>query len=366
MTSSPRTICRVMFRGSRRVVECGIRTLVMRGASSLAGGEQEDVDADEDDRAEGERDRRPVVVVRERECLLERVHVRREVGRNRTRGEVPQNFGLVEELQRADEGEDEDQHECGRDQWDLDPQGDLPLRRSVDAGRLIERRIDSLKGGVDDDHVVPRPLPGDDVHQGEEDQLFTEQVGPRCAECREEVGDRAEVLAVQEPPHQRSDDRRDRVRQKDHQPREPRESRRDGVERERDRERESHLERDQHEREADDEPDPVEKVGVGEGLGIVAEEDELRAADEGLLEQAQVEGEAEGKHQHRQEDDRERSDEEPARDVLADDRGPAPLAHGGYAVLAVAVLAVMVFSSDEGGMPMGRPAARTGPSDRVT
>ena len=42
---------------------------------------------------------------------------------------------------------------------------------AVDAGRLVERRVDALQRRVEDDHVVAGPLPGDDVEQAVEDQV---------------------------------------------------------------------------------------------------------------------------------------------------------------------------------------------------
>ena len=71
---------------------------------------------------------------------------------------------------------------------------------------------------------------------------------------------------------------------------------------------------------------PSRNDGIGEGLDVVAEQHEPRAADQRLLEQAQVEREADREHEEGEEDDAERTDEEPARQVLTRlSGGPAAL-----------------------------------------
>ena len=91
--------------------------------------------------------------------------------------QAAQHLRLGEELQGSDEGEDEHHHHRRADHRHLDTGGRLPAVGSVDARGLIDRGVHSAQGRVDDDHVVARPLPRDDVDEAAEDRALRQEVG---------------------------------------------------------------------------------------------------------------------------------------------------------------------------------------------
>ena len=148
--------------------------------------------------------------------------------------------------------------------------------------------------------------------------MFSGRQEVRCAEAHRpcDLGDRAEVRAVEVAPHQRGDDRGHGVRHEDQQSDALRSSGPHGVEREGEEERET-----EHDRHLDDEEQPhpaeaAEELRIGQRPDVVVEAREDLPADELALEEAQIAGVDERDDEHRDEHDEEREKEEVRRQVL--------------------------------------------------
>ena len=103
------------------------------------------------------------------------------------------------------------------------------------------------------------------------------------AERRGDLGERAEVGAVQVAPHQRGDDAGHGVRHEDAQPDELRQPQHAAVEREREEQRQAEHDRHLDDRKMPIRPNAAEEQRIGEGPGVVVEPGEDVAADQLLL-----------------------------------------------------------------------------------
>ena len=186
---------------------------------------------------------------------------------------------------------------------------------SISAASYSSPGIDT-EGRVHDDHVVADELPRDDVHHREEDVSGRQEV--RCAEADRpgDLGDRAEVRAVEVAPHQRRDDRGHGVRHEDQQSDALGSSGPHRVEREGEEEREASMIGTWTTKNSPTRPRPPRNSRIGQRPGVVVEAREDLPADELALEEAQIAGVDERDDEHRDEHDEERKQEEVRRQVL--------------------------------------------------
>jgi hypothetical protein len=91
----------------------------------------------------------------------------------------------------------------------------VPLVGAVDCCRLVDIAGDSTQRRIEDEHVVADEGPGHDIADAREHQAGPKEVGRLQAEEAEDLRSEAELPAEDVPPHQRGDDSRHGIRQKE-------------------------------------------------------------------------------------------------------------------------------------------------------
>jgi hypothetical protein len=194
---------------------------------------------------------------------------------------------------------------------------DAPRAGTVHRGRLVQLVRDGAQRRVQQDHVVPDELPGDDVGQAAEHPPTGQEPGSGQVQCPAQLGEGAVVRPVQVTPHERGDHAGHRVRDEDTQPHQTGEAQQSTVEREREQQRQQEHHRYLDDEEGGDPQHPVDQLRVPHRVHVVRQAHEGGTADQPVLEQAEIGGVAERCDEQQQEKHQERGDEQLTRPATA-------------------------------------------------
>ena len=233
---------------------------------------------------------------------------------------------LVEELDRADDGEQHGQQRGVAHHGDLDLPSDLPLAGAVDTPCLVELVRDGLQRGEEDEHVVAGVSPGGHVGHGcQQRQPRRHEVGVH-AEGVQRRHDRANRRRVQAQPHHRGDDAGDGVRQEVGQPRGAGVADHEAVQQQGQRQGEADHDRHLDEGVPHHAEHAVPEIAAAHHVLVIFEADELLhllaaavqpAAGGLVLEEGAVDGYADGEREHQQEHEQEWGEEGPSGDGVS-------------------------------------------------